>query len=78
MLSQDALQVLAYELFDLLESPHEFDSIFLEVIDNGTAVLMEATRNDRTKGFRYTNSQNIDLRLGLEVLRGYFRRTEVN
>lgn len=78
MISDDALNALAGELFELLTHPKEFDRIYMAIEDNYTAVVMRAERNGRECGFRYKGSQNIDLQTGLDCLRGYFRRMEVN
>ena len=78
MLSEQAIMVLAEELGTLLTAPDEFDRIYLRLVDNDTALVMQAHRGERDCGFRFHGTENLDLQLALDCIRGYFRRREIN
>jgi hypothetical protein len=77
MLSENAVNVLSYELGELIEE-NEFDQAYFELIDNHTALVLRTRRGQRTCGFKFPSFEHVDLPLALATIRGFYKRREVN
>lgn len=77
MISDDALQQLAYELGPMI-GEREFDRIYFARCDMDTAIYLQAYRGARSIGYKFKDAQTIDIPVALDWIRGYFRRHELN